>query len=98
MIPNCTKKLLASTGLEALKHAVLLVLYEDHDYLRAVNKGQKQDSIRKELGIERIDEDDQARHNALIYGILSYLSDDGYVRHIGQRWKITDKGVTFIEG
>ena len=85
-----TRNAFASYGLEILKRAALLVLYDARD------EGLiKQDAVRKRLGIPNID----SKHKALIYGILMHLKADGYAHHKVRRgWQITEQGVSIIEG
>ena len=91
-----TRNEFASFGLEILKKSALLVLYALRDEKLFV----RQDEIRERLGIPKIDYSyDQARHNALIFGILMHLKDDGYAYHnSGYGWQITPEGVSVIEG
>ena len=80
-------------GLELLKYAVLMVLYEVRDGYPI-----PQETIRSRLDIPKVEEL-PARSNSLIYGILAHLRDDGYVEHELQiGWKITQAGIRFIEG
>ncbi len=91
-----TRNAFADMGLEMLKRAVLLVLYDE----TSPSEGRiRQDEVRKRLGIKRIDYSaDPARHNALIFGILMHLKDDGYAYHnSGYGWQITEEGVALIE-
>ena len=88
-----TQKALVHSSLEALKRSTLNVLYEvqPDGYIQ-------QDKIRKQLGIPRVEEQNPARHNSLIYGILTHLQDDGYAIHLpGFGWTITKKGVSVID-
>lgn len=89
-----TQKAFVHSSLEALKRAALNVLYETQPdgYIQ-------QDKVRKRLGIPKVEEQNPARHNSLIYGILTHLLDDEYAIHLsGFGWKITEKGVKVIEG
>ena len=89
-----TQKVLVHSALEALKRSALNVLYEaQHDgYI-------KQDRVRKRLGIPKVEERNPARNNSMIYGILTHLQDDRYACHNpGYGWKITEEGVSVIEG
>ena len=79
----------AAYGLEILKRAVLLVLYEEHKY------GERRRLLRKEIG-ERLGIENNDR---LIEGILWELYEDEYVDNWGnQRWYITPRGISVIEG
>ena len=90
-----TRNTFADMGLEILKRSVLLVLYDTTSPSGGVIR---QDEVRKQLGIKNINYFDSARHNALIYGILSHLRDDGYVYHnVGYGWQITEEGVLLIK-
>ena len=91
-----TRNTFASHGLEILKRSALLVLYAVQDEKLFV----RQDEVRERLGIPKIDySSDPARHNALIFGILTHLKDDGYAYHNpGYGWQITPEGVSVIEG
>ena len=75
---NNTRNTFASHGLEILKRSALFVLYTARDEKLFV----RQDEVRERLGIPKIDySNDPARHNALIFGILMHLKDDGYAYH-----------------
>ena len=91
-----TRNTFADMGLEILKRAVLLVLYDTTSPSEGVIQ---QDQVRKRLGIKKIDYSvDPGRHNALIFGILMHLKDDGYAyHHSGYGWQITEEGVLLIE-
>ncbi|RKU21058.1 hypothetical protein C6499_22830 [Candidatus Poribacteria bacterium] len=90
-----TRNTFADMGLEILKRAALLVLYDTTSPSEGLIQ---QDEVRKRLGIKNVDTFDSARHNALIYGILSHLRDDGYAYHnVGYGWRITEEGVLLIE-
>ena len=72
----------ASTGLERLKSSVLLVLYENKD----IPYGEagcllQPDAIRETLGIPRPSEI-SSQTNALIFGVLDHLREEGYVAHV----------------
>ena len=89
-----TQKALVHSSLEALKRSALNVLYEAQPdgYIQ-------QDKVRKRLGIPKVEEQNPARHNSLIYGILTHLQADEYAHHeVGYGWQITEKGVKVIEG
>ena len=91
-----TRNEFASFGLEILKRSALLVLYERHvksPYYRPYLPAKQ---VGEELGIRQGVE---LNHNHLIRGILEHLEDDGYVECMGHnRWQITRKGVSIIEG
>ena len=58
-----------------------------------------QDRVREALGIPKMDYGDSARHNALIYGILYHLKQDGYAEHVvSYGWRITEKGISALGG
>ena len=92
---------IADRGLDMLKMAVLLVLYERHllagDNGPHVSSDMPMRHIRQRIGLEPV-----GVSNDLVRGILNYLSEDGYVeeslRYALGRWQITKKGVKFIEG
>lgn len=89
-----TRNKFASYGLELLKYAVLDALYKEPANRR---KGLLRIRISERLGIPKPGEY-YARNADLIGGILWHLEEDGYVENIGNnRWKITEKGVKFIE-
>ena len=88
-----TQKAFVHSALEALKRCALNVLYaaRDKEFIR-------QEVVRMRLGIPKIDFE-RGRHNALIFGILMHLKDDGYAYHNpGYGWQITEKGIKVIEG
>ena len=89
-----TQKALVHFSLEALKRSALNVLYEERD------KGFiRQDVVRVRLGIPKVEEQNPARHNSLIYGILTHLQNDRCAIHLpGSGWTITEKGISVIEG
>ena len=78
---------------EVLKQATLYVLYSARNY------GPLQlTAIREQLGIQKGDENSDARDNSLVYCILTHLQNDGYVSyHQRLGWKIAEKGVLAIE-
>ena len=92
---------LASQGLEILKQAVLLALYE------ASSTALNFDQIHEAIGIERFRPSD-GYNDYLIHGVLLRLRDEGLARHwqdedavYGKRrgeWEITEEGVNFIKG
>lgn len=82
-------------GLEMIKRSALQVLYEARDEFIFIT----QDQVRERLGIPKVDYYDPARHNALIYGILMHLQEDGHAYHnVSVGWQITEEGVSVIEG
>ena len=87
-----TRNTFASYGLEILKRAFLLVLYDARD-----EGFIPQREIRERLDIPRIAPSAE-NWNSLFFGILSYIQDDGYAHHeVGCGWQITEKGVSLIE-
>lgn len=86
----------ACYGLEILKYAVLLVLYEDyhfdHDHSRLT---------RSEIGmrLEMRKPDGRGVDNReLIGGVLLFLQEEGLAeKNAHGRWKITAEGVTVVE-
>ena len=85
----------AFLGLEMLKRAALRTLSE----LNKESEYVKQDRVRESLGIPEVDYGDPARQNALIYGILYHLHNDGYAEHLSRvGWCITDKGIKYLGG
>lgn len=92
---NKTRNEFASYGLELLKYAVLEALYKE----RANRwKGLLRIQISERLGIPTPSEYFSANAD-LIGGILWHLEEDGYVEDTGgNRWRITEKGVSYIEG
>ena len=93
-------KQFAKQGLELLKQAVLLVLYEYH-VSGASLPSSFQSAIREHLGIQR----SKSANDELIHGILVRLRDDKFATHIDDdapisqvnKWQITKKGIEFIE-
>ena len=95
-VNNYTRKLHAETGLEMLKEAVLLVLYQksDEPYART---WLQPEAIREQLDIPKPAKTASDR-NALIFGVLDYLHQDGYVFHVEHcGWQITRKGADIIK-
>ena len=89
---NKTRNKLADSGLQALKHAVLQVLYEER-----LRSPIPQRIIRDQLEIQRVKEYPEGA-NQLIYGILASLGADGHaVHHLNIGWSITEKGISAIE-
>ncbi len=80
-------------ALAVLKEAVLQVLY----HARAEGPLQLT-AIRKQLGIPSVEENSDARDNSLVYGILTHLQDDEYVKYLRRPgWEITEEGISVIE-
>ena len=92
---DSTHKVLAFVGLEAFKHAVLLVLYGERTIRgRSLLRIQ----ISERIGIPKPGEYYSSNAD-LIGGILWHLEEDGYVENTGSnRWRITEEGVSVIEG
>lgn len=86
----------ACYGLEILKYAVLLVLYEDYYFHRDHSR-----LTRFEIGLElemRKPDGRGVDNRELIGGVLLFLQEEGHAekdRH--GRWKITQEGVTVVE-
>ena len=93
-INDNTRNEFAAYGIELLKYAVLDALYKE----RANRwKGLLRIRIRQRLGIPKPGEYD-APNADLIGGILWHLEKDEYVEDIGNnRWRITEKEISFIE-
>lgn len=82
-------------GLELLKHSVLCVLYEEH---LGENRRLTRIEISQRLGIKKPDGRD-ADNIPLIEGILIHLQEDEVVdRNAVNRWRITEDGISHIEG
>ena len=90
-----TRNTFASYGLEILKRAVLLVLYEEQTSGERRRLTRLQISERfgiKKPGGKDID------NVSLIEGILLHLREDRVVEsNAGNRWRITEKGIALIE-
>ena len=93
----------ASYGLEILKRSVLLVLYKKTDTVYEESpfgpeRTLKPSEFSKTLGISPPRVPSSERH-ALFYGILDHLREDGLAHHyVHIGWRITEKGVSVIEG
>ncbi|MDE0084329.1 MAG: hypothetical protein OXU23_01350 [Candidatus Poribacteria bacterium] len=91
-----TRNTFASYGLEILKQAVLIVLYEEQTSGDPQNLTRLQISERfgiKKPGGKDID------NVSLIEGILYHLREDRVVEsNAVNRWWITEKGISLIEG
>lgn len=92
---NNARNLLAYHGLELLKDAVLIVLYEtERPYLRYKD-------IYEALGLPRIRKVGETNvSDDFIHGVLLRLWEAGLVKVVGNRaeFKITEKGIKAIEG
>ena len=79
------------TGLNALKHVVLQVLYEKNCPTPF--------EILMRLDIPQV-KDIEGSKTTLVRGILSHLMGDGYATYNTEYagWQITEPGVKFIEG
>lgn len=92
-----THKTFANYGLEILKHAVLSVLYEHA--VSGTPAFLRQDEIRERLGIPRTKPIAGKRLNRLTAGVLEHLKEEKSVKYNKKGgWKITEKGVSIIEG
>ena len=91
-----TRNTFASYGLEILKRSVLLVLYQQPlDDTGKHRRTLHQNNIRQQLGIPK----QIYTPNNLVRGILDILEEDEYVEFfVGGLWRITEKGVSVIEG
>ena len=90
-----TRDAFASYGLEILKKAVLLVLYEEH---LGERRRLTRIEISQRFGIKKPGGRD-SDNRPLIEGILMHLADEeGVDRNAVNRWQITEKGVSVIEG
>ena len=90
-----TRDAFAAYGLEILKKAVLLVLYEEH---LAERRRLTRIEISQRFGIKKPGGRD-IDNRPLIEGILMHLADEEVVdRNAVNRWQITEKGVSVIEG
>lgn len=93
---------LASQGLEILKICVLSVLYEElaNKERPYSNRNLLRNEIYERLGFPvPVGHYDRQSTAGLIDGILWHLNADGYAEDRGgNRWRITEEGVNFIEG
>ena len=91
-----TPKTAAQWGLEILKRSVLEVLYEEHVSGNPLKLTRAEISERSDLqmpGGRNID------NVPLIQGILFHLREDKLVENNAiNRWWITEKGISIIEG
>ncbi|MDE0011257.1 MAG: hypothetical protein OXU36_08915 [Candidatus Poribacteria bacterium] len=91
---NHTQRLIAASGLEMLKEAVLLVLYEQ--YSDESRQFAKLGEIRESLNLPR----GRSGQNHLIRGVLEILEVRGYVEpnySSDAAWQITENGILLIE-
>ena len=85
------KRKTARAALFTLKEVVLEVLYEARDG-ELINPAE----IRERLGIPNITEPTVAT-NALIFGILDHLKQEGSVKHtLNEGWEITDEAASLL--
>lgn len=98
---NHIRKLHAGTGLEMLKEAVLLVLYEARNemtYPQPFASFLSEADIYEKLCLPQPLTKGDA-HNALIHGVLQHLQGDLHTDYIPKEgWQITEAGISFIEG
>lgn len=99
---NKTRNVFAAYGLDILKRAVLLVLYEGTEIADNVSPYAQgriltADAIRQRLDIPR-PRLISGNVNALIQGVLDHLQHHRHAHHYSrQGWAITEKGVSLIE-
>ena len=101
-----TRNAFASYGLEILKRAVLLVLYEQYVSGPSQRRFLTIKEIGEQLDIRPLERDTNrprgkyAHMNGLTHGILAHLLDDEQVEWLGERglWQITAAGISVIEG
>ena len=87
----------ACYGLEILKYAVLLVLYEDYCFHRYHQTGLTRVCIGDELQMRKPD-GRGVDNRELIGGVLLFLQEEGLAeKNAHGRWKITAEGVTVVE-
>ena len=96
---NTAQKMFASLGLENLKRAVLMALVEADDEWIMPKE------VMKRLGIPPVcPQVGKHDKNALMYGVLGYLVNDGYVAYQidagghHKSWRITEKGRETLKG
>ena len=100
-----TRNAFASYGLEILKRAVLLVLYEQYVSGPSHRRFLTIKEIGEQLDIRPLERDTnrpRGKHaymNGLTQGILAHLLDKEQVEWLGEKglWQITEKGVSVIE-
>ena len=101
-----TRNAFASYGLEILKRAVLLVLYEQYVSGPSHRRSLTIKEIGEQLDIRPLERDTNrprgkyAHMNGLTHGILAHLFDDDQVEWLGEKglWQITEGGISVIEG
>ena len=87
----------ACYGLEILKYAVLLVLYQDYYIYRGHQTGLTRVDLGEVLEMRKPDGRD-VDNRELIGGVLVFLQEEGLAEKNRQgRWKITQEGVTVVE-
>ena len=100
-----TRNAFAFHGLEILKRAVLLLLYEQYVSGPSHRQSLTIKEIGEQLDIRPLEEDTnrpRGKHaymNGLTQGILAHLLDKKLVKWLGKNglWQITEKGVSVIE-
>lgn len=98
-----TIEYIADLGLDMLKRAVLLVLYERRLLARSDARNPGGFPYSPLLSTRHIRERFGMRDATIVHKILSDFKLDKYVEsswvpHQGKSWQITDEGVQFIEG
>ena len=101
-----TRNEFASYGLEILKRAVLLVLYEQYVSGPSHKRFLTIKEIGEQLDIRPLQRDTNrprgkyVHMNGLTHGILAHLLDHKQVKWLKEkgRWQITEAGVSVIEG
>lgn len=99
---SSTRKMIASSGLELLKQAVLLVLYEETEIAYkgssyALGRTLEQHEISNRLDIPYVI-NPSGNTYSLIQGVLDQLKSQGYAHHyLSQGWAITENGVSVID-
>lgn len=87
----------ACYGLEILKYAVLMVLYQDYCFHRYHQTGLTRVCIGDELQMRKPD-GRGVDNRELIGGVLLFLQEEGLAeKNAHGRWKITADGVTVVE-
>ena len=86
------KRKIARAALFSLKEVVLEMLYEARDG-GLINPAE----IREHLGIPNIT-DPTVATNALIFGVLDHLKQEGSVSHtLNEGWEITDEVASLLD-
>lgn len=88
-----TQRMMADSGLDLLKEAVLLVLYEQHRNERVY---ATLGFIKEHLGLPR----GRSGQNHLVRGVLEILEVRGYAERnysFDGAWQITENGILYIE-